>query len=179
MSPLHALSTAWTALRSEEGHLALARELDRGFTLGEALSRAAPALCADAVRKAAMRFEDAPVALFIVDVRDALSRALRAAATQVPDVPMAHALRRAASLVKHDTFVQHLINTMLEASGAYSEVMVVRTIQQRVCREALTELFLRSMCVLVSRADAGRRTGQRARRMEFLALPQPSAPRAS
>ena len=81
MSPLHALSTAWTALRSEEGHLALARELDRGFTLGEALSRAAPALCADAVRKAATRFEDAPVALFIVDVRDALSHALRAAAT--------------------------------------------------------------------------------------------------
>lgn len=179
MSPLHALSTVWSAFRPEDGPLALTRELDRGFTLGEALSRAAPALCGDAVRTAAMTFEEAPVALFIVDVRDALSRNLRAAARQVPDVPMAHALRRAASLVKHDTFVQHLINTLLEASGAYSEVMVVRSIQQRVCREALTALFLRSMCTLLSRADASRRTGQRAQRMEFLALPQPSAPRAS
>lgn len=178
MSPLQALSTVWSAFRPEAGHLALARELDRGMTLGEALTRAAPALCGDAVRTAAMTFEEAPVALFIVDVRDALSRGLRVAAKEVPDVAMAHALRRAASLVKHDTFVQHLINTLLETMGAYSEVMVVRAVQQRACRDAVTELFVRSMCVLVSRADASRRTGQRARRMEFLALPQPSAPRA-
>ncbi len=178
MSPLQALSTVWSSFRSEEGHLALAREIENGATLGEALTRSAPALCGDAVRTARETFEEAPVALFIVDVRDALSRSLRLAAKQVVDVPTAHALRRAASLVKHETFVQHLINTLLEASGAYSEVMVVRSVRERVCREAVTELFLRSMCVLVSRADASRRSGQRARRMEFLALPQPSSPRA-
>ncbi len=176
MSPL---STVWHHFGpSPDVAGVLARALRDGATVGESLAQHAPQLARVAVRRAARRFDDGPLALFIVDVRDALRRLLLEASAQVADVPVRTALRRAAGQVTGDTFVQHLINTLLEAHGAYSEAVVVKGVARVASAKALTALFERSLCVLVTRADAGRRCGERSRRLEFIALPSPSSPRA-
>ncbi len=181
MSPLNALSTVWRQFRPKADLTAASRELAAalrdGLTLCEALTVCSPALARVAVREASDSFDGGALALFIVDVRDSLRRQLLDASSMVMDAPMAGALRFAAHGVKGDTFVQHLINSLLSATEIYVESMPLEAVNEAGCTRAVTELFTRSLCVLVSRTDAGRRCGERSRRVEFIPLPQPSPQR--
>lgn len=177
---LTALSSVWRQLRPRPdrhaGTRALVGALQAGSTLGEALQASAVALAKTSVADAADRFEGGALALFIVDVRDALKRQLGEAALSVKDVALRQALLGAARAVDDDAFVGHLINALLQATGLYTEAQVVERLEARKCARAVTELFQRSLCVLVSRGDAGRVYGERTQRVEFIPMPQPSRP---
>lgn len=181
MSPLNALSTVWRQVRPKADLSAasheLAAALRSGMTLCEGLTATAPALARVAVREASDRFEGGALALFIVDVRDSLRRQLLEASAGVMDAPMAGALRFAAHGVNGDTFVQHLINSLLGATGLYVESMPLERVNETGCTREVSKLFTRSLCVLVSRNDAIRRCGERSRRVEFIPMPQPSPQR--
>lgn len=178
MSPLTALSTVWRQYRPRPsphtGTHQLVASLRDGASLGEALQANAATLAQIAVHEAATRFEGGMLALFIVDVKDSLRRQLLEAAVTVQDAPVGTALRNAARSLNEDTFVQHLINALLKATDLYTESMVVETLSESKCRRALTELFTRSLCVILSRNDAARRCGERTHRVEF--MPMPSRP---
>lgn len=178
MSPLNALSTVWRQFRPKADLSAasheLAQSLRAGMTLCEALTATAPALARVAVREASDKFDGGALGLFIVDVRDSLKRQLIEASQLVMDAPMSGALRYAARGVNGDTFVQHLINSLLAATELYVESMPLQSVSESACTRAVSELFTRSLCVLVTRNDAIRRCGQRAQRVEFIPLPQPS-----
>lgn len=182
MSPLNALSSVWRLVRPKADPSQASRELAQalrdGLTLCEALTATSESLAQVAVREASDKFDGGALALFIVDVRDSLRRQLLEASQLVQDAPMAGALRVAARRVNGDTFVQHLINCLLAATELYVESMPLQSVSESGCTRAVTELFKRSLCVLVSRADAGRRCGERSRRMEFgIPMPAPSTPR--
>jgi hypothetical protein len=170
----------WRQLRPRPdrhaGTRALVGALHGGSTLGEALQVSAVILAKASVSDAAMRFEGGAVALFIVDVRDALKRQLLEAAVAVKDAPLAQALTGAAKAVDDEAFVGHLINTLLAATELYTETQPVERLPEARCTREVTALFQRSLCVLVSRGDAGRVCGERSRRVEFIPLPQPSRP---
>jgi hypothetical protein len=180
MSPLTALSTAWRQYRPrpdpQTGSRQLVAALQDGASLGDALQQTAVALAKASVHEAAARFDGGVLALFIVDVRDSLRRQLLEASVAVMDAPLATALRTAAKAVNDDTFVQHLINSLLTATGLYVESMPVQQLSEARCAREVTALFQRSLCVLLSRTDAARRCGERSRRMEFIPMPQPSRP---
>lgn len=180
MSPLTALSTAWRQYRPrpdpQTGSRRLVAALHEGASLGEALQQTAGVLAKISVHEAASRFEGGVLALFIVDVRDSLRRQLLEAAVLVMDAPVASALRSAAKAVNDDTFVQHLINSLLTATGLYVESMPVQFLSETRCTREVTALFHRSLCVLLSRSDAARLCGERSRRVEFIPMPQPSRP---
>lgn len=181
MSPFTALSSLWRQWRPRVDPLigvhALRDALNDGANLGEALKLAAPMLAQAAVSDAAMRFEGGAVALFIVEVRDSLRAQLVEAGTQVQDAAMLGALRAASNNVDGDTFVQHLINTLLGATDCYVESQLISTIDEARCTGALTALFSKSLCVVLTRSDAARKLGSRTRRLEFIPMPQPSSPR--
>lgn len=181
MSPFTALSSLWRQWRPRVSPLigvrGLREALDDGANLGEALRSAAPMLAQAAVSDGAMRFQGGAVALFIVEVRDSLRAQLFEAGTQVQDAAMLGALRAASNNVNGDTFVQHLINTLLQATERYVEPQLIDSIDERRCTQALTALFSKSLCVLLTRSDAARKLGSRTRRLEFIPLPQPSSPR--
>lgn len=181
MSPLTALSSAWRQWRPrvdpQTGSRALVAALHAGRSLGEALQQAAPHLARVAVSEAAGKFEGGALALFIVDVRDSLGRQLLDAGRLVQDAALMSSLRTASNNVDGDTFVQHLINTLLASTSLYVESMAVEHLAEARCTRDLTALFTRSLCVLISRSDAARRTGERSHRVEFVPFPQPSAPR--
>ncbi|MGV3624524.1 MAG: hypothetical protein ACO1OB_27135 [Archangium sp.] len=180
MSPLNALSSVWRQVRPKADLSAASQELAQalrsGMTLCEALTATAPTLAKVAVREASDKFDGGALALFIVDVRDSLKRQLLEASQLVMDAPMSGALRFAARGVNGDTFVQHLINSLLAATELYVESMPLESVNESGCTRAVSELFTRSLCVLVTRNDAIRRCGQggRAQRVEFIPLPQPS-----
>ena len=180
MSPLTALSTVWRQYRPrpdpQTGSLRLVAALQGGANLSEALQQTAGVLAKISVHEAASRFEGGVLALFIVDVRDSLRRQLLEAAVLVMDAPLATALRSAARAVNDDTFVQHLINSLLTATGLYVESMPVQFLNETRCTREVTALFHRSLCVLLSRSDAARLCGERSRRVEFIPMPQPSRP---
>ena len=67
--------------------------------------------------EASRRFDGGAVGLFIVDVRDALGMQLSRAGVLSQDALIRTALEQAARRVDDDTFVQHLINTLLEVTG--------------------------------------------------------------
>lgn len=179
-SALTALSTAWRRLRPRRdphaGSRQLAATLQGGARLGDALQACASVLAKTSVSDAAGKFEGGALALFIVDVRDALQRQLLEAAAAVKDAPLAEALHHAARAVNDDAFVQHLINTLLAATELYVEAQAVERLDERRCTREVSALFQRSLCVLVSRADAARVCGERPRRLEFIPFPQPSRP---
>ncbi|MFO0595048.1 MAG: hypothetical protein U0228_07080 [Myxococcaceae bacterium] len=154
----------------------LVGELQQGSSLGEALTEAADQLARVAVSEAAKSFEGGVLALFIVDVRDSLRRQLSQAGGLSQDAVMRGALELASRRVDEDTFVQHLINALLEATGIYVESMLVERLDEAKCERAVSALFQRSLCTLVGRSDAARRLGQRPSRLEFI-VPSPSAPR--
>lgn len=180
MSPLTALSTAWRQYRPrpdpQTGSRQLAAALRDGVCLGDALQQTAAVLAKTSVHEAAARFDGGVLALFIVDVRDSLRRQLLEAAVAVQDAPMAMALRNAATSVNGDTFVQHLINSLLTATELYVESMPLVYVNESRCAREVSALFQRSLCVLISRSDAARRCGERTRRVEFIPMPQPSRP---
>jgi hypothetical protein len=99
-----------------------------------ALDRTRRGLVQDVVAEAARGFERNPIAVFIVDVRDGLHRALTDAAdallrSPTPGAPQAsRRLRFLANQVQGDTFVQHLINLCLDAAGVYNESVPVERI---------------------------------------------------
>ena len=178
MSPLTALSTVWRQYRPRPsphtGSRQLVSALHDGASLGDALQQTAALLAKVAVHEAAARFESGVLALFIVEVRDSLRRQLLEAARTVMDAPLATALRSAAKNVDEDTFVQHLINSILKATDLYVESMPVEYLREARCSREVTALFQRSLCVLISRTDAARRCGERTHRVEF--IPMPSRP---
>jgi hypothetical protein len=114
-----------------------------------ALERTRRALVEGVVMQAAEDFELNPIALFIVDVRDGLHRALTEAATglaQSPTPGAAQASRRLRFLalqVQGDTFVQHLINLCLETAGVYDESVPVERIEGARVVAPLTALLAR------------------------------------
>ncbi len=171
MSPLTALSSAWRQWRprvdARTGSRALVNALHTGMSLGEALQFAAPMLAKVAVSEAAHRFEGGALALLIVDVRDSLRRQLLEAGKEVQDALLLAALGNAAQQVDGDTFVGHLINTLLGATGLYVESMPVASLDEAKCTREVSALFTRSLCVLLSRTDAARRVGGRSQRVEF------------
>lgn len=178
MSPLTALSTAWRQYRPrpdpQNGSRQLVAALRDGVSLGDALQQTAATLAKTAVHEAAASFDGGVLALFIVDVRDSLRRQLLEASTTVLDAPLASALRSAAKAVNDDTFVQHLINSLLAATDLYVESMPLQSLSEGRCAREVTALFQRSLCVLISRTDAARRCGERSHRVEF--IPMPSRP---
>ena len=180
MSPLNALSTVWRQYRPrpdpQNGSRQLVAALRDGASLGDALQQTAAALAKTSVHEAAARFDGGVLALFIVEVRDSLRRQLLAASSTVHDAPVAAALRSASKAVNDDTFVQHLINSLLAATDLYVESMPVVSLSESRCSREVTALFQRSLCVLISRNDAARRCGERTRRVEFVPMPQPSRP---
>ena len=180
MSPLTALSTVWRQYRPrpdpQSGSRQLVAALHDGASLGEALQQTATVLAKNSVHEAAARFDGGVLALFIVEVRDSLRRQLLEASVMVLDAPVTTALRSAANAVNDDTFVQHLINSLLTATDLYVESMPVQSLNERRCTREVTTLFQRSLCVLLTRTDAARRCGERSRRVEFIPLPQPSRP---
>ena len=180
MSPLTALSTVWRQYRPrpdpQSGSRQLVAALHDGASLGEALQQTATVLAKNSVHEAAARFDGGVLALFIVEVRDSLRRQLLEASVTVLDAPVTTALRSAANAVNDDTFVQHLINSLLTATDLYVESMPVQSLNERRCTREVTTLFQRSLCVLLTRTDAARRCGERSRRVEFIPLPQPSRP---
>ena len=180
MSALSALSTVWRQFRPRPdrhaGTRTLVGALHGGSTLGEALQASAVMLAKTSVGEAAVNFDGGALALFIVDVRDALKRQLLEAAVAVKDAPIAQALHVAAKAVDDEAFVGHLINSLLQATELYTEAQAVERLSEARCTRAVTELFQRSLCVLVSRGDAGRVCGERPRRVEFIPMPQPSRP---
>lgn len=180
MSPLTTLSTVWRQYRPRpdphSGSRQLVAALREGASLGDALQQTAALLAKTSVHEAAARFDGGVLALFIVDVRDSLRRQLLEASTELVDAPVSTALRSAAKAVNDDTFVQHLINSLLKATDLYVESMPVQYLNETRCRREVTALFQRSLCVLLSRTDAARRCGERSRRVEFIPMPQPSRP---
>ena len=80
------------------------------------------------------------------------------------------ALRGVSARVAGDTFVQHLINTLLEATELYVEAQPVVRLDEQRCARVVGALFERSQCALISRTDAARRLGERTQRVE-LTLP--------
>lgn len=179
-SSLAMLSNVWRRVKprpdAEAGARVLVAALQNGRSLGEALSEAAPVLARVAVSEAARTFDGGALALFIVDVRDALARQLSAAGALSQDSLIRTALVQAAGRVDDDTFVQHLINTLLEANEVYVEALPVEQLRETRSARALAELFNRALCLLISRHDGARRLGERAVAMEF-SVPAPSAPR--
>lgn len=181
MSPFTALTSLWRQWRPRVDPLlgvnALSASLQAGSSLGDALVKAAPALAQAAVSDAAMRFEGGALALFIVEVRDSLRAQLLETGKTVHDAPLLGALRAMSLALDGDTFVQHLINALLEASELYTETQVPERLDEARCTRAVAALLQRSLCVTLSRSDAARTLSTRARRLEFIPLPQPSAPR--
>ena len=180
MSPLTALSTVWRQYRPrpspQTGSRQLVAALHAGASLGEALQQNAAVLAKISVHEAAARFDGGVLALFIVEVRDSLRRQLLEAATLVLDAPVAASLRNAANAVNGDTFVQHLINSLLKATDLYVESMPLVSLREARCSREVSALFQRSLCVLISRSDAARCCGERSHRVEFIPMPQPSRP---
>ncbi len=178
MSPLNALSTVWRQYRPRPsphtGTRQLVSSLRDGASLGEALQLNSAMLAEIAVQEAAQRFQGGMLALFIVDVKDSLRRQLIEASVSVQDAPVGTALRSMAKSVNDDTFVQHLINALLKATDLYVESMIVESLSEAKCTREVSELFKRSLCVILSRNDAARRCGERTHRVEF--IPMPSRP---
>jgi hypothetical protein len=138
----------------------VAVRLVAGSSVGAALCASFPALAAWAVRMACARFEGGAVALLIVDVRDGLqaitleaSGALagRGRAWRSP----AECLEHVACAFADDTFVQHLINTSLEAAGVYTESMPLEAgaVDEARLARAVAELLVRSLPAILSRAQ--------------------------
>jgi hypothetical protein len=175
------VSKVWRRVKprpaAASGSDAVLAELRGGRSLGEALQGAGPALAQVAVSEAARRFEGGAIALFIVDVRDALGRQLLDAGRRCEDAQLHQALAQAARRVDDDTFVQHLINALLEANRAYVEANPVDHIAEGRSTRALTQLLARALSSLISRHDGARRLGERTPALEFVPFPAPSAPR--
>jgi hypothetical protein len=179
--PVVAMAAVWRQVKprpdADEGSRALVAALREGRSLGDALAVAAPRLAQVAVSEAGRAFHGGPLALFIVDVRDSLRRQVQVAGRLSQDLSMRMALERASRRVDDDTFVQHLINTLLESTSLYTESMPLEVIPEARCARDVAALFTRALSTLISPNDRARRLGERTTAMEFVPMPSPSAPR--
>lgn len=147
----------------------LALRLSHGGALGPALRASFPTLSALAVGRACARFEGGAVALLIVDIRDALAGLTAAAAAELTrrDADAwgwtAGRLEALARALGDDTFVQHLINTCLEATHVYTESMPLdaHAVDDAALARAVTELLSRSLPAVLSRAELNQSVGGR------------------
>ncbi len=132
-----------------------------GAAFGAALKDVLPALAAEAVEDAAGRFEGGAVALFIVDVRDALRDTLESTGRKLSRRHLATGAflsRRmsdvsAALLDEH--VEQHLINCVLSVTGLYAEAMTLelaRLDKEKLAR-ALAEVLRQLVGATLSRAQ--------------------------
>lgn len=133
--------------------------LERGEPLGRALRTAGPALASAAVTDALRRFESGAVALFIVELRDSLRRQLYEAGVELhaaDEQPLARVLTLVAARLDDDTFIQHLVNAVLAATDLYSEALPFEPRRKTLRRveAAVSDVFLRSLCVLLTRSEA-------------------------
>lgn len=135
--------------------------LREGDNFGEALSCVLPELVADAARSAHDKFDGGAVALLIVDFRDALHRRLSRLAETLAERERPWALYSSArltqlSLALHDeTVEQHLINTVLELTGAWAEIVPVVRAEVDAVRLAssVMELLLRALPAIFTRHE--------------------------
>lgn len=139
----------------------VALRLRDGAALGPALRASFPVVARLAVERAGERFEGGAVALLIVDVRDGLVSLVSSSAAELQRRDArawaftAARLERLAHALAGDTFVQHLINTCLEATGVYTESHPLERAAvdiERLAR-AVTELLSRSLVAMLSRAE--------------------------
>jgi hypothetical protein len=149
---------AWS---SERAAADFELRLRTGANFGDALTAVLPELVADAARSAHEKFDGGAVALLIVDFRDALHRRLSRLAETLAERERPWALYSSArltqlSLALHDdTVEQHLINTVLECTGAWAEmVAVVRgEIDPQRLASSVVELLLKALPAVFSRHD--------------------------
>ncbi|MCC6338190.1 MAG: hypothetical protein IT380_29880 [Myxococcales bacterium] len=134
--------------------------LEAGSSMGTVLRASFPVLAASAVDAASQRFEGGAVALLIVDVRDALAAITQGANLELSSRGRswrgaAECLGQLSLAVGDDTFVQHLINTCLEATGVYTESMPLGPDAVDAARltRAVAELLSRSLPAILSRAQ--------------------------
>lgn len=163
MAPLFVLGSALRQLRPAPTTAApaLVASLGREAPLGRALREVGPTLARVAVREAARGFDSGAVALLIVDVRDSLGRQLYDAALALQakgELALAHAVASAVQRLEDDTFSQHLVNAVLEATGLYTEAQPFErgVVALRRVEDAVTALLERSLCVLLTRNEAAR-----------------------
>lgn len=147
----------------------LSLRLKDGGALGPALRASFPTLATLAVDAATHRFDGGAVALLIVDVRDALKTIVSQAGAELTRRDAAtwgftaDRLATLAHALDGDTFVQHLINTCLEATGVYTESMPLEPDAVDAARltAAVTELLSRSLTAVLSRAELSQAVGGR------------------
>jgi hypothetical protein len=147
----------------------LGLRLSGGAPLGAALRASFPALARVAVKDAARRFEGGAVALFIVDLRDALASTVAGAANELErrDASTWRVLSRRleafAEALSGDTFVQHLVNTCLEATQLYTESMPLEpeALDVDALAAAVAALLSRSLGAVLSRAELAQTTARR------------------
>lgn len=144
----------------------VALRLADGGSLGPALRASFPTLAELAVHAATQRFEGGAVALLIVDLRDALTSTVSGAADELSrrDVTTcSEPLHALAHALAGDTFVQHLINTCLEATLLYTESMPLEpdAIDTERLAAAVAALLSRSLPAALSRAQLAQTTTRR------------------
>lgn len=138
----------------------LARRLKNGELVGDALRTVFPQVAAGAAMQAKARFEGGAVALFIVDLRDALRTGLHELANGLTQqdpgfARVAERITALANSVEGDTFVQHLINTCLSTLNVYTESHAIDASQlsNAPCAKQVGELLSRSLSSVMSRAE--------------------------
>lgn len=147
----------------------LALRLADGATLGPALRASFPVLAELSVQAAAQRFDGGAVALLIVDVRDALAATVAGAAHELVRRDSStwsgtsQRLHVLAEALAGDTFVQHLINTCLEATGVYTESMPLEpdAVDVEKLSAAVSTLLSRSLSAVLSRAELAQTNARR------------------
>lgn len=139
----------------------LSLRLADGGALGPALRASFPTLAEVAVKSAAQRFDGGAVALLIVDLRDALTSTVAGAANELVRrdsstwSATSQRLHVLAEALAGDTFVQHLINTCLEATHVYTESMPLEpdAVDAEKLAAAVASLLSRSLSAVLSRAE--------------------------
>lgn len=160
-------------LRAVDARTAFADEvslrLGAGGSLGAGLSASFPALSSLVVGQAVRRFEGGASALLIVEVLEGLKSAVGGAADELErrgaGAGVVQALRALRGRIAGDTFVQHLINTSLEALGLYTESMTLerRDVDEARLVRAVTELLSRSLPAALSATRPVQRPAHRGR----------------
>ena len=156
---LYPLRSAMVGRRLAE---AVLEGLGAGRPFGVTLRASLEHVVSTSVDVALLRFESGAVALFIVDLRDALVRRFEraaAVAAERADAPggrwVRARLRSVAVALKTEMVEQHLINAVLGVTGLYAEAMTLDP--SRVDRDALvrqvTTMLQQSLSTVFNRAE--------------------------
>ena len=138
----------------------LSAALDAGAAFGPALKETLPALVEASVDVASAKFDSGAVALFIVDLRDAVARRLEKAAALAGRKDgwgpwMKVRLLDVAGSLRTETVEQHLINAVLSVTGLYAEAMTldVARVDRAELTRAVTTVLQRSLSTVFSRRE--------------------------